>query len=92
VRNLDVTDSQLLHMFELCLDAETRCIQRYQQAKLEGDYDTAAYEAQLRDKYRLLKHRLFEGMAVEGRPNVLDDVVKQIQDLGRRWQLRKRLA
>lgn len=83
------TDSQFLQMFERCVDAEARCTDRYNRAKLDGDHDTAAYEAQLRDRYRLLKHRLFEGMGIEGRPTEFDELVKQIRDLGERWQVQK---
>jgi len=85
VPNPNVTDSQFLQMFERCVEAEARCTDRYHRAKLDGDHDAAAYEAQLRDRYRLLKHRLFEGMGVEGRPSPFDEILKQIQDLGERW-------
>jgi hypothetical protein len=76
-------------MFERCVEAEARCTDRYNRAKLDGDHDTAAYEAQLRDRYRLLKHRVFEGMGIEGRPTEFDDLVKQLRDLGERWQVQQ---
>ena len=76
-------------MLELSVDAEARCLVRLEEAQRAGDYDTAAYEAQLRDEYRLLKHRLIEGMGIEGRPNAFDNVAQQIRDLGNRWRSRE---
>jgi hypothetical protein len=62
VKKIGVTDSQFLSLFELCLEAEERCARRARAALTAGDGNKAAYDAQLRDRYSLLKACLFEAM------------------------------
>jgi hypothetical protein len=58
MRQLGVSDHDLLHLFEMCLDAEERC----HTLREQGAHERAAYAAQMRDKYAYLKARIFQAM------------------------------
>jgi hypothetical protein len=77
MRRLAVTENQLLHLFDMCIDAEERCEQRCHELRARGEHERAAYEAQLRDKYAFLKHRIFEAMK-DPEPSSLDRILQML--------------
>jgi hypothetical protein len=83
MRRIRVTDSQFLSLFELCLEAEERCLRQTTEALLNGQGDRAAFNAQMRDKYSLLKNRLFDAMSnPESNGLSLTQIQEQIKALG----------
>jgi hypothetical protein len=73
-----VSDNELLQLFEMCIDAEARCKQRCLDLRAKGDHEKAAYEAQLRDKYALLKNRIFEAMRDEVPPSSFAEILQRL--------------
>ena len=53
-----ITRPQLLLILEMCVDAQERCDQRIHDARSKGDFQTAAYQVQLKEQYEELKHRI----------------------------------
>jgi hypothetical protein len=78
MRKLAVSDNELIHLFDMCIDAEQRCEQRCFDLRAKGEYEKAAYEAQLRDKYAFLKNRIFEAMRDEAPKSSLAEIVQHL--------------
>jgi hypothetical protein len=85
-----LTDHQVLMMLELCLDAEERCGDRIAAARERGDFNTAAYEVQLREQYENMKARLLEEMKFSGATT--QDLHNMLQQIGRSVERFARLA
>lgn len=82
MRKLDVSDNQLMHLFDMCVDAESRCEQRAREARERGEHERAAREAGLCEKYRYLKQRLFEAMKDGKNTSTLDQIARTLKSLG----------
>jgi hypothetical protein len=83
MRRPTVTDTQLLMMFELCLDAEDRCDERSREALARGDHDAAHREAQLEERYKNLRNRLFLAMKEDPASTALEQLTRQVMEAGR---------
>ena len=81
MRRPAITDHELLHLLELCVDAQERCEKRCLQLLQSGQHKQAAYEAQLRDKYAYLKNRVFEAMKDETQTPSIEQIVKQLASI-----------
>lgn len=81
MRKFAVSENELMHLFEMCLDAEERCEQRRHAFSEKGDHEEAAYQAQLRDKYSRLKGRLFTAMK-NPEPSSLDQILQMLRGVG----------
>ena len=81
MRKLAVSENELLHLFEMCLDAEERCEQRCHELRVKGKQEEAAYQTQLRDKYAYLKGRLFEAMK-NPEPSSLEQILHTLRGVG----------
>lgn len=81
MRKFAVSDNELMHLFEMCLDAEERCEQRIYEFYEKGDHEQAACQAQLRDKYSHLKCRLFAAMK-NPEPSSLDQILQMLRGVG----------
>ena len=90
MRRPSVTDTQLLMLFELCLDAEDRCDARRREAGVRGDHDSASREAQLEERYKNLRNRLFLAMKEDPAAVALDQLTQEVMDAGR--ALREKLS
>jgi len=73
-----LTVEELLFLQDMCLDSEFRCHQRAADAQVRGDYQTAAYEMQVKEQYTQLKHKLFGALHERGNHNLLANV-RQLQ-------------
>ena len=82
MRKLAVSDNELIHLFEMCMDAEERCERRYYELLERGNHDDAAYEAQTREKYVHLKHRIFQAMKDGGDPSALEQITQFLRSIG----------
>lgn len=85
VRKLSVSENELVHLFEMCIDAEERCEMRCHELRANGDHERAAYEAQLRDKYAYLKARIFEAMRSEAPASTLEQILQHLSSIGHGW-------
>ena len=83
MRRPSVTDTQLLMLFELCLDAEDRCDERSREARARGDHETATREAQLEERYKNLHNRLFLAMKEDPASTALEQLTRQVMEAGR---------
>jgi hypothetical protein len=81
VRIPAITDHELLHLLELCVEAQERCEKRCLRLVQSGQHDRAAYEAQLRDKYAYLKNRVFEAMKEETPTQSIKQIVSHLASL-----------
>jgi hypothetical protein len=84
MRQLRVSDHDLLHLFEMCLDAEERCEERCHTLREQGAHESAAYAAQMRDKYAYLKARIFRAMKDDSARSTLPDIVDQLSRIRER--------
>ena len=85
MRKLSVSDYELVHLFEMCIDAVERCEKRCHELRANGDHERAAYEAQLRDKYAYLKARIFEAMQNEAPASTLEQILKHLSSIRHGW-------
>jgi hypothetical protein len=83
MRKPTVSDSQLLMLFELCLDAEDRCDERGREARARGDHEAADREAQLENRYKSLRNRLFVAMKEDPAALNLDQLTQEVMEAGR---------
>jgi hypothetical protein len=83
MRRPSVTDTQLLMMFELCLDAEDRCDERSREARARGDHEAATREARLEERYKNLRNRLFIAMKEDPASIALEQLTQQVMEAGR---------
>jgi hypothetical protein len=83
-----LSDNSALQLLDLCLDAEHRCEVRIFQAQNLGQTETAAYEAQLLDRYRLLKAQIFETMGKTPPVRSFEEIKKTLADLTEKAQRR----
>ena len=83
MRRPSVTDTQLLMLFELCLDAEDRCDERSRDARARGDHEAMLREAQLEDRYKNLRNRLFLAMKEDPTSTALEQLTRQVMEAGR---------
>ena len=83
MRRPSVTDTQLLMLFELCLDAEDRCDERSREAHARGDHEAALREAQLEERYKNLRNRLFLAMKEDPTSTALEQLTRQVMEAGR---------
>lgn len=74
-----LTDTHILLMLEMCLDAEERCDQRVRLARIHGDVEAAAQALRMREQYTDMKHRLHEEIRQSG--TTTDDLHEQLQSL-----------
>ena len=61
-----LTTEELLFLQDMCLDGEFRCHQRAADAQVRGDYQTAAYEMEVKERYAELKRKLLEALHERG--------------------------
>jgi hypothetical protein len=61
-----LTTEELLFLQDMCLDGEFRCHQRAAEAQVRGDYSTAAYEMEVKERYAELKCKLLEALHERG--------------------------
>jgi hypothetical protein len=66
-----LTVEELLFLQDMCLDGEFRCHQRAADAQVRGDYQTAAYEMQVKEQYTNLKRKLLAALHERGNGDVL---------------------
>jgi hypothetical protein len=83
MRRPSVTDTQLLMLFELCLDAEDRCDERRRDADARGDHESATREAQLEERYKNLRNRLFLAMKEDPASTALEQLTRQVMEAGK---------
>lgn len=83
MRKLSISENELVHLFEMCLDAEERCEKRCHELRANGHHERAAYEAQLRDKYAYLKARIFEAMKSEAPASTLQEILRHLSSITR---------
>ena len=83
MRRPSVTDTQLLMLFELCLDAEDRCEERSRAALARGDQEAVLREAQLEERYKSLRNRLFLAMKEDPTSTALEQLTRQVMEAGR---------
>lgn len=69
-----LTVEELLFLQDMCLDGEFRCHQRAADAQVRGDYQTAAYEMQVKEQYTNLKRKLLEALHERGNHDLLANV------------------
>jgi hypothetical protein len=69
-----LTTEELLFLQDMCLDGEFRCHQRAADAQIRGDYQTAAYEMQVKEQYSNLKRKLFNALHDRGDRGLLENV------------------
>ena len=81
MRKVAVSENELLHLFDMCLDAEERCEERYHVLREKGEHEEAAHHLKLRDKYSYLKARLFEAMK-SPEPSSLDQILQMLRGAG----------
>jgi hypothetical protein len=74
-----LTDTHILLMLEMCLDAEERCDQRVRMARMSGDFGAASQALKLREQYSDMKHRLHEEIRQGG--TTTEDLHEQLQSL-----------
>jgi hypothetical protein len=82
MRKASVTDSQILMLFELCLDAEDRCDERSRDMKARGDHIGAAREAELEQRYKSLRNKLFVVMKENPEPSLLAQLTQEVMNAG----------
>ena len=70
-------------LFELCLDAEDRCDERSREARARGDQDAVQREAQLEERYKNLRNRLFLAMKEDPTSTALEQLTRQVMEAGR---------
>lgn len=58
-----LTRDELLLMFEMCLDGETRCAERLRAARESADHSMVAYEWKMQQQYALIKNRVHAAIA-----------------------------
>ena len=83
MRSPSVTDSQLLMLFELCLDAEDRCDERSREALARGDTEAAEHAAELENRYKHLRNRLFRAMKEDPAGATLEQLTQEVMDAGK---------
>jgi hypothetical protein len=83
MRQPSVTDSQLLMLFELCLDAEDRCDERSREARARGDHEGADRESQLENRYKSLRNRLFIAMKEDPTGSMLEQLTQEVMEAGK---------
>ena len=83
MRQPSVTDSQLLMLFELCLDAEDRCDERSREARARGDHESADRESQLESRYKSLRNRLFIAMKEDPTASMLEQLTQEVMEAGK---------
>jgi hypothetical protein len=66
-----LTVEELLFLQDMCLDGEFRCHQRAADAQVRGDYQTAAYEMQVKEQYTNLKRKLLGALHERGNHDLL---------------------
>lgn len=66
-----LTLEELLFLQDMCLDGEFRCHQRAADAQVRGDYQTAAYEMQVKEQYTNLKRKLLAALHERGNHDLL---------------------
>ena len=66
-----LTVEELLFLQDMCLDGEFRCHQRAADAQVRGDYQTAAYEMQVKEQYTNLKRKLLAALHERGNHDLL---------------------
>jgi hypothetical protein len=83
MRRPTVTDSQLLMLFELCLDAEDRCDERSREARARGDNEAADRDAQVEERYKNLRNRLFRAMKEDPTAIALEQLTQEVMEAGK---------
>ena len=78
-----VTDSQLLMLFDLCLDAEDRCDERAREARARGDNEAAEHAAELENRYKDLRNRLFRAMKEAPSASALEQLTQEVMEAGK---------
>lgn len=66
-----LTVEELLFLQDMCLDGELRCHQRAADAQVRGDFQTAAYEIQVKEQYTILKRKLLGALHERGNHDLL---------------------
>jgi hypothetical protein len=83
MRRPSVTDSQMLMLFELCLDAEDRCDERSREARARGDNEAAEHAAELENRYKNLRNRLFRAMKEDPAGTTLEQLTQEVMEVGK---------
>jgi hypothetical protein len=82
MRKPTVTDSQMLMLFELCLDAEDRCDERRRDAMARGDHENVALHVELENRYKVLRNKLFRAMKEDPTPSTLEELTQAVMSVG----------
>jgi hypothetical protein len=79
-----LTRQQLLLIQEMCINGEQRCDQRAADARSRHDYHSAAFELQLKERYRYLKKQMMKELAspMMRSPDALGDARQRSRTLG----------
>jgi len=70
-------------LFELCLDAEDRCDERSREALARGDSEAAEHAAELENRYKSLRNRLFRAMKEDPAGTLLEQLTQEVMEAGK---------
>ncbi len=70
-------------LFELCLDAEDRCDERSRDARARGDNEAADHAAELENRYKNLRNRLFRAMKEDPAGPTLEQLTQEVMEAGK---------